>query len=132
MYSHIMLGTNNLAESIEFYDAVMATLGYGREDTGDTYAGYGKKEDIGSGANCLWIGKPVNGEPASNGNGVNVALLATTWEQVDNFHAAAVEKGGQDEGAPGLRDYIHPHFYAAYVRDLTGNKLAVVCHTEQS
>lgn len=131
MYSHVMLGTNDLSESIEFYDQVMPTLGYSRQDTGETYAGYGKEEDIGSGVNCLWIGKPFNGELASPGNGVNVALLAKTREQVNEFHLAAINSGGLDEGAPGLRD-VHPHFYASYVRDPSGNKLVVVCHAEQN
>jgi catechol 2,3-dioxygenase-like lactoylglutathione lyase family enzyme len=126
-----MLGTNDLPESIRFYDQVMPTLGYSRQDTGETYAGYGKEEDIGSGVNCLWIGTPFNGEPSSPGNGVNIALLAQTREQVNEFHLAAMNSGGLDEGAPGLRD-VHPHFYAAYVRDPSGNKLVVVCHAEHN
>ena len=132
MFSHIMLGTNDLTESIVFYDRVMPTLGYARGDTGETYAGYGKKEDIGSGVNCLWIGKPFNGESASPGNGVNVAFGAETREQVNEFHSAAVKFGGLDEVAPGIRHEVHPNFYAAYVRDPAGNKLVVVCHAEQN
>jgi catechol 2,3-dioxygenase-like lactoylglutathione lyase family enzyme len=130
MFSHICLGTNDLAESIIFYDQVMSVLGVSRQDIGDTYAGYGSQEDIGSGVNCLFIGNTFNGELATAGNGVNIALLAQTREQVDQFHQIALENGGYDEGAPGLRD-VHPHFYAAYVRDPTGNKLVVVCHSEQ-
>jgi len=109
----------------------MPTRGYSRQDTGETHAGYGKGEDIGSGVNCLWIGAPINGEPSSPGNGVNIALLAQTREQVNEFHAAAMKSGGSDEGAPDLRN-VHPHFYAAYVRDSSGNKLVVVCHAEQN
>ena len=131
MFSHICLGTNNLAESMVFYDQVMPVLGVSRQDTGDTYAGYGNQEDIGSGVNCLFIGNTFNGEPATAGNGVNIALLAQTRKQVDKFHQIALENGGQDEGAPGLRD-VHPNFYAAYVLDPTGNKLVVVCHAEQN
>ena len=131
MFSHIMLGTNNLAESIAFYDQVMPVLGYAREDTGEDYAGYGTRETIGSGVNCLWIGQPLDGEPANPGNGVNVALLAETRQQVRAFHAAALQSGGLDEGTPGFRNEVHPNFYAAYVRDPTGNKLVVVCHGEQ-
>ena len=131
MFSHVMLGTNNLSESIEFYDRVMPVLGYARECTGDTFAGYGKKENIGTGANCLWIGNPLNGKPASSGNGVNIALLAATRDQVNKFYAIALDNGGQDEGAPGIRGEAHPNFYAAYTRDPSGNKLVVVCHAEQ-
>ena len=56
-----------------------------------------------------------------------VALAATSWRQVDAFHAAALSHGGTSEGAPGLRPQYQPDFYAAYVRDPDGNKLAVVC-----
>ncbi|CAI8165861.1 MAG: Uncharacterised protein [Cellvibrionales bacterium UBA7375] len=131
MFSHICLGTNNLAESIAFYDQVMPVLGVSRQDTGDTYAGYGNQEDIGSGVNCLFIGNAYNGEPATAGNGVNIALLAQTREQVVKFHQLALDNGGQDEGAPGLRD-VHPHFFAAYLLDPTGNKLVVVSHLEEN
>lgn len=131
MYSHICLGTNNLSESIAFYDQVMPVLGVTRQDTGDNYAGYGSREDIGSGVNCLFIGNTFNGQPATAGNGVNIAFLAQTREQVIKFHTLALENGGQDEGAPGLRD-VHSNFFAAYVLDPTGNKLVIVCHAEQN
>jgi len=67
------------------------------------------------------------GAPASVGNGGMVALWASSWAQVDGFHAAALAHGGASEGAPGLRLLYNPDFYAAYVRDPDGNKLAVVC-----
>ena len=118
------MGTNNLAESIAFYDQVMPVLGVSRQDTGDTYAGYGAEEDIGSGVNCLFISNTYNGEPATSGNGINIALLAQT-KRVVKFHQLALENGGHDEGEPGLRMFIP--LFAAYVRDPTGNKLVVVC-----
>ncbi len=122
------MGTNNLAESIAFYDQVMPVLGVSRQDTGDTYAGYGAEEDIGSGVNCLFISNTYNGEPATSGNGVNIALLAQTREQVVKFHQLALENGGHDEANLGYGMFIH--FFTAYVRDPTGNKLVVVCHSE--
>tara|TARA_R110002072_G_scaffold223678_1_gene380706 strand:+ start:1724 stop:2116 length:393 start_codon:yes stop_codon:yes gene_type:complete len=130
MFSHVMLGTNNLSESMAFYDQVMPILGYSRESTGEAFAGYGSKCDISTGINCLWIGSPFNGEAASPGNGINVALLATTREQVNKFHEVALKFGGADEGAPGIREEAHSNFYAAYVRDPTGNKVVVVCHAD--
>lgn len=132
MFSHIMLGTNNLSESIKFYDQVMPILGFPRGSTGEKFAGYGKKEDISTGFNCLWIGVPFNEEPANPGNGVNVALLATTRDQVNRFYEVALKSGGFDEGAPGIREEAHQNFYAAYIRDPTGNKLVVVCHAEET
>ena len=127
MFSHIMLGTNDLVASRRFYDAVMPTLGCACHDAGDSYAGYGLQEDMGSGQNCLWLGLPADGKAATCGNGTNVALLAETREQVDRFYATALAAGALDEGAPGLRD-VHPHFYAAHIRDPAGHKLVVVCH----
>jgi len=127
MFSHIMLGTNDLVASRRFYDAVMPTLGCACHEAGDSYAGYGLQEDMGSGQNCLWLGLPADGKAATCGNGTNVALLAETREQVDRFYATALTAGALDEGAPGLRD-VHPHFYAAYIRDPDGHKLLVVCH----
>ncbi len=59
--------------------------------------------------------------------GINVALLAQSREQVENFYSAALTAGAANEGAPGFGD-VHPHFYAAYVRDPDGHKLVVVCH----
>ena len=127
MFSPIRLGPNDLVASRRFYEAFMPTLGYACQDAGDSYAGYGLKEHIGSGQNCLWPGLPTDGEAATSGNGTNVALLAQSREQVDNFYSAALAAGASAEGAPGLRD-VHPHFYAAYVRDPNGHNLVVVCH----
>ena len=65
---------------------------------------------------------------ATAGNGSTVAFDAPSRAAVDAFHAAALEGGGTDEGAPGLRLLYHPNYYGAYVRDLDGNKLCAVCH----
>jgi predicted lactoylglutathione lyase len=75
----------------------------------------------------LWVCTPFDDRAASVGNGTMVALKAATWEQVDQFHAAAIAHGGTSEGAPALRPQYNPDFYAAYVRDPDGNKLAAVC-----
>ena len=127
MLSHIMLGTSDLVGSRRFYDAVMPTLGYVCEDAGESYAGYGLKERIGSGQNCLWLGLPADGEAVTLYNGTNVAPLARSRKQINSFYSAALAAGASDEGTPGLRD-VHPHFYTACVRDPDGHKLVVVCH----
>ena len=72
--------------------------------------------------------RPYDKKDATPGNGVTVAFEAPTREAVDAFHAAALAAGATDEGPPGIREHYHPSYYGAYVRDLDGNKLCVVCH----
>jgi catechol 2,3-dioxygenase-like lactoylglutathione lyase family enzyme len=117
---------------VRFYDPVMAALGHQRchtpgEDDGGGLAGWGSYSDQGVHEIALWLGKPFDGQAATFGNGVTLAFKAGSWAQVDAFHAAALAHGGSCEGPPGLRTHYNPDFYAAYVRDPDGNKLAVVC-----
>ena len=65
-------------------------------------------------------------EPQS---GVHVAFATSSREEVDAFHAAAVEAGATDNGAPGVREIYHPHYYGAFVLDPDGNNVEAVCHT---
>lgn len=132
MFTYLCLGTNDLPAAAKFYDAVLAPLGLARCDTSDEpdwedWVGWGTYEDQGAKEIALWLCRPFNGQAATAGNGTMVALRATSWRQVDEFHAAALANGGTSEGAPGLRPQYNPDFYAAYVRDLDGNKLAAVC-----
>jgi catechol 2,3-dioxygenase-like lactoylglutathione lyase family enzyme len=132
MFAYISLGTNNLERAARFYDAVMATLGHRRcdtsgESTWENWIGWGTYENRGQTELALWLCKPFDRQPASVGNGTMIALRASSWRQVDDFYAAAVANGGACEGPPGLRPQYNPDFYATYVRDPDGNKLAVVC-----
>ena len=131
MFTYLMLGTNDLPRAVRFYDAVMATLGHARcavdENDAENVVGWGRYADDGRQELALWVGAPFDGNPATAGNGTMVALAAHTRGQVDAFHAAALAHGGRSEGAPGLRPHYGPDFYAAYVRDPDGNKLAAVC-----
>jgi catechol 2,3-dioxygenase-like lactoylglutathione lyase family enzyme len=132
MLSYVYLGTNDLERATRFYDATMAALGMQRCITGDsewdrTSAGWGIYEDSGMRELALWVGKPFDKQPATVGNGIMVAFRASSWRQVDDFHTAALAEGGRCDGAPGLRAHYSPDFYAAYVRDPDGNKLAAVC-----
>jgi catechol 2,3-dioxygenase-like lactoylglutathione lyase family enzyme len=132
MFTYIYLGTNDLERAIKFYDAVMGVLGLERVVTGDPEwdrisAGWGTYKNDGAEELALWVGTPFDGQPATVGNGSMVAFRAQSWRQVDDFHAAALANGGASEGAPGLRPQYNPDFYAAYLRDPDGNKLAVVC-----
>ena len=131
MFTYVCLGTSNPARAARFYDPVLGALGLKRCDTGeedfDGWTGWGTYEDDGRVELALWLVEPFDGRPASVGNGTMVAFNAASREQVDAFHAAALAHGGASEGAPGLRPQYNDDFYAAYVRDPDGNKLAAVC-----
>lgn len=126
LLSHVILGTNRVPEAIDFYDQVLGVLGHERRWVSDTGAGYGVGDE--EGIDTLWIGKPLNGEPATVGNGSNVCLIAPTRKAVDEFYELALKLGGIDEGAPGVRVEVHKNFYACYVCDLDGNKIVAACH----
>ena len=132
MFTYICLGTDNIERAARFYDAALGALGISRCDTSnepewDGWVGWGVYEDRGAREVALWICPPFDGRAATVGNGSMVAFQAQTWAQVDAFHAAALAQGGSSEGAPGLRPQYNPDFYAAYVRDPDGHKLAAVC-----
>jgi catechol 2,3-dioxygenase-like lactoylglutathione lyase family enzyme len=131
-FAYVTLGTNDFDRAVRFYDAVMAPLGQHRCETpGETdwemWAGWGVYEQRGVVQVALWVCRPYNGQPASVGNGTMIAFRAPDWAAVREFHAAALRNGGVSEGEPGLRSQYNPDFYAAYVRDPDGNKLAAVC-----
>lgn len=132
MFAYLCLGTNNRERSICFYDPVMATLGHRRcvvqdEDGWEGWAGWGLYEDKGARELALWVCPAFDKRAATVGNGSMIALQARSWQQVDDFHLAALRFGGSSEGAPALRPQYQPDFYAAYVRDPDGHKLAAVC-----
>jgi catechol 2,3-dioxygenase-like lactoylglutathione lyase family enzyme len=127
LYSHITVGTSQMNRAMRFYDAVLAPLGMKRRRTFKIAISYAS--DDFSGVNePFWVVRPYDRKDATPGNGVTVAFEAPTREAVDGFHAAALAAGATDEGPPGIREHYHPSYYGAYVRDLDGNKLCVVCH----
>ncbi|RUM26039.1 VOC family protein [Rhizobium vallis] len=127
MLLYVTLGTNDLYRAGQFYDAVLSALGYRRQHYSEEEVGYSADGDT----RCrFWVVTPFNRRRATAGNGAMVAFAADTRAAVDAFHAAAIAAGAVDEGGPGLRPY-HAHFYAAYVRDLDGNKLSAVCESPE-
>ena len=127
MLLYVTLGTNDIDQARHFYDVVLPVLGYRRQRYSEEEIGYAADGDI----RCrLWIVTPFNRRRASNGNGTMIALAAETRADVDAFYRAAIAAGGVSEGEPGLRPF-HANFYAAYVRDLDGNKLSAVCEAPE-
>ena len=116
MIGYVTLGTKDLARATKFYDAIAAEMGAGRMMETESFIAWGTP---GGGAG-IGITYPSDKQPATVGNGVMVALEGKDRAQVDRLHALAISLGGADEGAPGPRG---GNFYAAYFRDLDGNKL---------
>jgi predicted lactoylglutathione lyase len=116
MIGYVTLGTNDLAKAAVFYDAIAAELGVPRMMEFDGFIAWGKE---GGGAG-IGLTKPFDGNAASVGNGVMVALEAKDQAQVQRLYDIALANGGADEGAPGPRG---EGFYAGYFRDPDGNKL---------
>ena len=115
MIGYVMLGTNDMAKAAAFYDALAAEMGAGRTMDFGSFIAWGEGTAAGV---CLT--RPFDGQPATVGNGVMVALAAKDKEQVDRLHAIALAHGGTCEGPPGPRG---EGFYAGYFRDPDGNKL---------
>jgi catechol 2,3-dioxygenase-like lactoylglutathione lyase family enzyme len=127
MFSHVTLGTNNFGKAETFWDAVMAVLGHPVLFKANGSAAYGTPTGP-----KVFIVPPFDGKPAQSGNGVHVAFIVGDRAMVDAFYTAAMNHGGSDEGAPGLRPHYHPNYYGAYVRDPDGNKIQAVCHRKSA
>lgn len=120
MLDHMGFAVKDYARSKAFYEKALAPLGLTLvlEPMGEA-AGFGKH-----GKPSFWIeahGRPIQGR-------LHVAFGAESREVVDGFHAAALEAGGIDNGAPGIREMYHPSYYGAYVLDPDGNNIEAVCH----
>lgn len=124
MIGYVTIGTNRMAEAAQFYDELLATIGAGRAFDTDTFIAWA----TGANAPALSITLPFDGAAATVGNGVMVAIAMDSKENVDAFYAKALELGGTDEGAPGMR---LDNFYAGYFRDLDGNKLNAFCFVSE-
>jgi catechol 2,3-dioxygenase-like lactoylglutathione lyase family enzyme len=122
MFSHIMVGANDIDHSKQFYDAILGELGV-------------KPGRLDEKGRVFWvtptgvfsISKPINGEPASAGNGSTIGFAASSSEIVDRWHATGLSHGGSDcEDPPGIRQGSTGKLYLAYLRDPAGNKLCAL------
>jgi catechol 2,3-dioxygenase-like lactoylglutathione lyase family enzyme len=121
VFTHVTVGTNNLAKARAFYDATLKEIGLKRvADLDDAGSIWGVDKP------SFFVLNPANGNPASIGNGVTVSFEAPDRAAVHAFHSTALANGGVCEGLPGSRGWAE-NAYAAYARDLDGNKLAVYC-----
>ena len=122
MFSHIMLGADDVAKSKAFYDATLGALGHKPGFTDDK----GRVFWITDG-NIFAITPPINGQPASCGNGSTVGFAASSPEAANAWHAAGLANGGTAcEDPPGVRSGAMGDLYLAYLRDPSGNKLCVL------
>ena len=118
MIGYVTLGTNDIARAKAFYDALLTTVGAKRLYSGERYAYWGRRPGVG----MLAIVEPYDGQPATVGNGLTVALGVRDRDQVCKVHRCALSLGATDEGTPGPRG---EGFYGAYFRDLDGHKLCI-------
>jgi len=122
MFSHVMVGSNDIAASKAFYDAIMETLGVPAgtiDDKGRVF--YMTKTGI------FAISKPINGETACAANGGTIGFKVETTEVGDAWHAAGLASGGTDcESPPGIREGAAGKLYLAYLRDPAGNKICAL------
>lgn len=122
MFSHIMIGANDVAAAKKFYDAALGALGV-------------KPGVMDPNGRCFYrtptgvfaISPPINGEPATHGNGSTLGFAAKDAAEADNWHAAGLANGGVAcEDPPGVRDGGAAKLYLAYLRDPSGNKICAL------
>ena len=120
MIGYVMVGTNNLDQSVKFYDELLEILNLERTEKDDVCAGYSQKG--GNGKVEFYVTKPVNREKATIGNGSQISFLTNSRSIVDKFHEIGLKLGGTSEGSGGERPEGSGVYYS-YIRDLDGNKI---------
>jgi predicted lactoylglutathione lyase len=121
MIGYVTLGTNDIERAAGFYDSLLAEVGATRFMEEETFIAWAVAPD----KPALSVSKPYDGNPATVGNGVMVALVVDSPEKVHVVYDKAMKLGAKDEGPAGPRG---GGFYAGYFRDLDGNKLNVFCY----
>jgi catechol 2,3-dioxygenase-like lactoylglutathione lyase family enzyme len=123
MFSHVILGANDLEKSKKFYDAVFGALGIAPGVLNTSHSNV-KRYFYRSATGSFGITTPINGEAATHGNGSTIGFAMQSTEQADAFHAAGVANGGTTcEDPPGWREGSVGRLYLCYVRDPDGNKI---------
>ena len=122
MFSHVMVGSNDIARSEKFYDALFVAMG-GKPGAADAKGRLLYRHDGG----LFMVSKPIDGKPASNANGGTIGFSMSGPEQAQAWHKAGVANGGTSiEDPPGVRQGAAGQMYLAYLRDPDGNKLVGV------
>ena len=128
MIGYVMVGTNNLDQSIKFYDELLEILNLERTEKDDVCAGYSQKG--GDGKVEFYVTKPVNKEKATIGNGSQISFITNSRSIVDKFHEIGLKLGGTSEGSGGERPEGSGVYYS-YIRDLDGNKICAFTNSKE-
>lgn len=115
--SHISIGTNDFARAKHFYSSVLPALGIGVVMEHPDAIAYGKQYPE------FWVGAPMNGKPASVGNGFHMGFFANSIEEVHAFYDAAITAGATCDGPPGPRPLYGEPYFGCFVRDFEGHKI---------
>ena len=120
MIDHVSIAVRDLERSTRFYATVLGTIGMTKLRTWPASSGFGKSYPE------FWLIHRPGQAPLAADNGVHICLRARGTDAVDAFHAAALHAGGTSDGAPGPRPEYNENYYAAFIRDLDGNRIEVV------
>jgi catechol 2,3-dioxygenase-like lactoylglutathione lyase family enzyme len=120
MIDHVSVAVRDLAAAADFYEAVLRALGFVKLDARAATVGFGKRYSE------FWINQRPALTPVAADSGAHIALRATSTSAVDAFHAAALAAGGTSDGPPDLRPQHGEGYYAAFIRDLDGNRIEAV------
>jgi len=126
MIDHVSIAVADLERAARFYEAVLGTIGFARLEARPATIGFGKTYPE------LWLNHRAGMAPLDAAAGAHVCLRARGAEAVDAFHAAALAAGGTSDGAPGLRPHRTGGYYAAFVRDLDGNRIEAVTFVKRA
>ena len=127
MIGYVMVGTNNLDQSIKFYDELLGVLDLERTEKDEVCAGYSQKNS--NGKIEFYVTKPFNKEKATVGNGCQISFQTSSRELVDKFHVVGIMLGGARDGSGGERPEGSGVYYS-YIRDLDGNKICAFTNNQ--